>query len=291
MGTESDTARLFGELKVQNFLVETSRPEFSQPIDVVKGGLNESIIFTSSASAEGRVNQALLRIPRSTEERERTVQAIQIEYNAIGATENGVTFRLRTPGEQGKFMKDTYMAGFNTIPYLDLQDDLLLLPYIDGTPLNIYVQQEGESLSTTVVTDILHHMAVAHETGVVFGDRWTLNTIVKPDGGFTELDFDIELQGEHITVASFELAQTLYHLIHFSGKNRTRILDTIMAYYSSSPEQLKLYNPDKLIFFLEGQADFFSNQYEKNGILYEGEIPPQDEVSILVNFLVEQPKQ
>lgn len=251
-------------------------------VGILEGGLNRNILLQAGeGSASSRF---VLRLPRSQEECEVTRLALQKEYDAVGATENGIKVRFRTPQEQANFMDNARELGLKTAICLGTKGDAIVMEYVEGTPLNIYVQQE-DKVDNVIIENVVRHMKQAHNKGIVFGDRWTSNTIITPCGDFVELDFDIELTGDEKTVISFELAQTLYHLIHFSGENRNVVKSALISIYARNPDLLAGYELKKVFTFMQKQAEYFYSNYQQNGNVYEGLIPPCTEVHDFVNGL------
>jgi tRNA A-37 threonylcarbamoyl transferase component Bud32 len=229
--------------------------------------------------------KSVLRSPKSDEERETTLYAIQQEYHGIGATKNGIGFRVRTPTEQAEFTQKARKVGLKTINCTATEDGALQMDYIDGTPLNKYIQREPKDINTKIIKNVLEHMANAHNNEIIFGDRWGPNTIITQEEDFVELDFDIELVGEKRVIAAFELSQTLYHLMHFAGENRDFIRDYLLDIYTQNPQLLAEYNLDKVRTFMHGQTEYFYRNYQKNGSLYEEMEPSYTEVYELIDGL------
>lgn len=267
---------------VQDFIKQTF-PELKEVIGTFQGGLNESLIF--SLDTESGEKSVVLRFPKSEEERTTTQTAIRQEYNAIGATKNGIDFRLRTITEQADFIQKANKAGLKILDYIDVSDNAMLMQYVQGTPLHRYVQQESTHINPQVIEDVLTSLSYAHRNGIVFGDRWTTNTIITSDEDFVELDFDIELIGDKETITSFELSQTIYHLMHFSGNNRDFMSEMIVDTCLKNQKLLNMYDTDKIYTFISGQTDYFYDMYQKTGFIYEEVVPPYSEVYMLIDEL------
>ena len=102
--------------QAQEFIQQTSYQESKEAVGVFQGGLNDSLVF--KLGARENADRVILRFPKPDEDRTITHSAIQQEYDAIGATENGVGFRLRTIKEQAEFMQRTNMIGLKTLNYI-----------------------------------------------------------------------------------------------------------------------------------------------------------------------------
>lgn len=263
---------------------ETSRSVSSsiELTDSIHGGLN--INRTMLMVVDGVHTSVMQRTPRDELSRAKTFDSITAEYEGIGAFSNGVELSLRGMEEQAAFMNSAAAVGLNVPECVHVDANSLVTHFIRGIPLNKYVQKEGQS-EWQVIGDVLSHMTQAHSLGIVFGDRWTPNTLITNDGQFVEIDFDLELKGEFEATSSFELAQTLFHLLHFAGSNRDEVLEAIKNNYVSRPELLSIYSRDKLITFLEGHTNHFGKKYQEHKELYEGQIPPVAEVQSLIGIL------
>ncbi|HRN69859.1 MAG TPA: hypothetical protein PLS49_01630 [Candidatus Woesebacteria bacterium] len=269
--------------KSERDMLDKAPYETREIIGSFQGGLNESVIF--SLNTEASENSVVLRFPKSEEARAITHNTIKKEYDAIGATENGIDFRFRNISEQADLIRKAINYGLKVLDYIDTTDSAMLMQYIQGIPLHQYVQQDSKNINPEVIESVLINMMHAHWNGIVFGDRWATNTIIISDEDFVELDFDIELIGDTETVTSFELSQTLYHLMHFSGNNRDFMSETILDIYLKNQNFLNMYDLDKISPFLRGQTEYFYDLYQKNGLLYEEIVPPYDEVYMLIDKL------
>lgn len=250
--------------------------------DVVSGGLNQSWIYTPAGETGGE--RYVLRVPRPANERQRTLTSLQREYDGIGATRNGIGFRIRTTADQVDFINNLQEANRKSVDYLDTQGDTMLLPFVEGIPLHNYLQNETNS--TNIVNHVLVHLVDSHRNGIIFGDRWGPNTIVKPNGDFVELDYDIELLGKREDTTAFELAQFLYHAVHFSGERRAMTITGIQKLIGEDPSLLTSYDQEKLTTFLIGHAKYFYDRYANHGELYEGIRPPSyKEIFDLINAI------
>ena len=251
--------------------------------DVFTGGLNQNWVY--GCVNEKGTDKYVLRVPRSIKERTVTQKSLQQELDGIGATEHGVAFVLRDIPQQARFIDGIRAQGLNTIDYFDVQENAMLFPFFEGVPLHKYIASGHASKTFSVVDGVLNHLTMAHRAGIVFGDRWVTNTLILPNEDFAEVDFDIELIGEHQRIATFELAQTLYHLIHFSGSQHTDAMNMLEIYYRGNPKQLSGYDRNLLSAFLLGHQSYFMDRYRDKNELYEGLIPPGEEVNQFAHVL------
>ena len=122
---------------------------------------------------------------------------------------------------------------------------------------------------TNVVPAVVDHLLLfAHQKDIVFGDRWTPNTIVTPEKDFVEedfkeIDFDIQLSGRY--AKEFELSQLLYSLVVYSS-SREAMMGVMQDYLRKRKDGLETYNKDALSAFLSGHVSHLEGQ------IFEGSI-------------------
>ncbi|RJQ38053.1 hypothetical protein C4559_02410 [Candidatus Microgenomates bacterium] len=248
--------------------------------ETFRGGLNENHVYSSEGG-----NKFVLRVPRGNEERQATVLAINEEYKGVGAENQGIEFRLRTLPEQAAFIDKLNGLNIPTIDYLHSSSDSLLMPFINGVPLNKFISKANVFDLGIVVDKTLDNILLAHKEGVVFGDRWVANTMVLPSLETLEMDFDIELIADFKTSATFELSQMLYHLVHFANGNRINMIEHISKFLNRRPTALENYDTSMLIGLLEGYMFFFGQRWEMEDKFYEGIIPPCEETEFLISVV------
>ncbi|HEY1085758.1 MAG TPA: hypothetical protein VGE34_03480 [Candidatus Saccharimonadales bacterium] len=261
-------------------------PKSFHPDQIVathQGGLNNTFILDVPVGNDSK--KVAVRTPKKEADRSATERKIAEEYRQIGATALGIDFRLRHLDEQKKIMDRASKIGLKVLECQLLLGKEMVTDYMDGTPLSDYLQRDTSDIQPQMLNDILSHLTQAHSVGIVFGDRWAANTMILEDGTHKEFDFDIELQGDVNATSTFELAQTLYHIVHFANQNRDHVISLIKDLYSQSPTLLAGY--DKKIFFtlLEGHRRYFHEEYAKSGVPYEGIVPPNNEISQLLALL------
>lgn len=214
---------------------------------ILKGELNNNYVLRDS--------EEKLYIWRIPKENPTILTAIQDELTHTGFLTSGGSYRFRSILEQIDFMNSTSQARLKTPPVLFTDGQGILMPFIQGTPFDVYLRQ-GNLAATTRVLD---NMYSAHRMGIVFGDRWVKNTIVTPNEDIVEFDFDIALEGNY--TKEFEIAQTLYHMIHFS-LNRPDMLKYLLNYFSQT-EMMSIYNSSAIHLFLKKYSEYFKDrEYE-----------------------------
>ena len=221
---------------------------FLQPTgDILKGELNNSYVLRDS--------EGVLYVWRTPKENPTALTAIQDELSHTGFLTSGGSYRFRSIREQIDFMNSTSQARLKTPPVLFTDGHGILIPFIQGTPFDVYLRQ-GNLVATARVLD---NMYSAHRAGIVFGDRWVKNTIVTPDEDIVEVDFDIALEGSY--AKEFEIVQTLYHMIHFS-LDRSAMIAHLYHYFAQT-KIMADYNSSVVSFFLQKYSDYFKDrEYE-----------------------------
>lgn len=255
--------------------------ELDQVVAEFEGGLNYVAVVRAELLGQSAAKLAIRR-PKGHKERSVTEMEIEEEYRNVGALNQGVGFRLRTPQEQMDFMNSSTSFGLKTLECRMLVGNEMVTEFVEGTPLDQYVQQDPDP---AVVNNVLTHLTQAHSVDVVFGDRWGPNTLVKPDGDHVELDFDVELLGGSTKIKTFELAQMLYHMVHFARHNRTDIVNVLANTYTKQPQLLAAYDQTQMNHFINGYTGHFYDQYHKNGSMYVGIVPPNEEIVKLTDSL------
>ncbi len=232
--------------------------------DILKGELNNNYVLRDS--------EEKLYVWRIPKENPTVLTAIQDELTHTGFLTSGNSYRFRSIPEQIDFMNSTSQARLKTPPVLFTNGHGILMPFIQGVPFDVYLRQ-GNLVATARVLD---NMYAAHRVGIVFGDRWVKNTIVTPDEDIVEIDFDIALEGNY--TREFEIAQTLYHMIHFS-LDRAAIIAFIHHYFSQT-KIMADYNSSVVSLFLQKYSEYFKDRkYE--GV--EGDI--RKEINSLIPLL------
>lgn len=216
------------------------------------GALNINYILT-----DGNENCYILRIPKVNPG---VLPTIEDELLQTGFFLSGGSYRLRTPQEQVDFMGRAASLGLKTIVPVWTNGAYILLPYLEGSiPFDAYLKQGG----VTAIGKALDNLRAAYREGLIFGDRWVKNTLIilgQQDGDdVLEVDFDIEIAGER--AVEFEVAQTLYHILHFASDKET-VLKYLISYFQRS-NLLQSLALEYLAFFLKKYANYFQDkEYE-----------------------------
>lgn len=216
--------------------------------EILSGGLNTNRILKSQSGERF--------ILRESQDNPITLAAIEREFQAAGFLDYGGTFYLRNSTEQAEFM---IMAAQQLLPVVQptqTTSGTMILPFIEGIALDTYLKQGH----TNAVHTALQNLYNAHKKGIVYGDRWIKNSIVTPENNVIEIDFDIALEGP--CAAEYEIAQTLYHMLHFST-NRPDLLNELYTHFQNV-SLIQCYNPHIIKQFLINYGQFFQEEPYEN---------------------------
>jgi len=215
-------------------------------------------------------NTYLIRMPQNLKRRERTIQDTRKEMEFTGFETHGGVWKMRTQKEQVDFSQNAFWSGLRVVPLSTMEGHRgLIMPYIkDASTLRESLLHGSLDSSLRVLTHLRH----AHKLDIIFGDRWTNNTLLTPDGGFYEVDYDIALGGKH--AREFELAQFLFHVVHFSAE-RGDILRKLKDYSCKHPLR-EDYEIDVVELFVKNYTHHYGNigTYEELSVIGQDEITP-----------------
>lgn len=236
----------------------------------VRGGfLNQCHIFEHVPSHKVWV----VRSPKPERERSEARTLIQNDFERSGALAAGLSFHLRSVPEQAAFINRCVERGLSVVPNFSQDERYLVLPYVQGTPLTTFVAEPDLRSRLESVYAVFQHLRLAHERGIVFGDRWGPNTFIGGCGRPREFDFDVEIVGPHDVAQAFEVAQAQYHLVHFAQSNRVCLRDYMAT--KINPDLVKDKKQTQLVReFTLGFTSLYREMFEANGALLEGIEPP-----------------
>ena len=231
---------------------------------VLQGTLNYIFVFSDQ--------QGHLYTWRTPKEQPKILPQIHKDLLGTGFLTNGGSYRFRTIKEQANFMEKARQSNLSSLVPIYADEFGLLSPFIEGTPYDNYLLSGGIRATKNVLDNII----LSHKQNVVYGDRWTKNTIVKPNEAIVEIDFDIELMGEF--AQEFELAQLLYHVLFFSSR-RSEMLGFLRAYFESRQTTLAQRKISVVKNFLFNYANYFQDKP------FEGISGAQQEIAELIRIL------
>jgi hypothetical protein len=222
-----------------------------------------------------------LRSPKEANSRAIAYDLITNDFTNSGAIDSGLVFRIRTVHEQAIFQNRLVEEGI--IPeeyrYIVYSDHSMVLPFIEGELLNEYLlRTQNEQDLQLVINNTFRGLKEAHSKQIVLGDRLVPNTIVLPDLRVVEFDFDVEIIGDVKIAAAFEIAQAVYHIIHFSSLYNRRIVSDAIVTQLENCE-----NKSEIFKFIGNFVSFYRAPFESNGVLLENiEPPPIDAFSEII---------
>ncbi len=234
------------EKQLLTYLLDTEELKSLHPTGtVLQGTLNYNFVLSDP---DGN-----LYVWRAPKEHPQIIPIIHQDLIGTGFLINGGSYRYRTIREQVNFMTEACRLHLQNVEAITTNAFGTLLPFIQGTPYDNYLRQGGIEATKNVLDNIV----TAHKHNIVYGDRWTKNTIIKPDEGIVEIDFDIELRGE--IAQEFEMAQLLYHILFFSSQ-REKMLDFLKSYLQINQTALAGHDFFMVRKFLSNYANYFQDK-------------------------------
>ena len=218
------------------------------------------ILYPTGEVLQGTLNYIFLFLDRNNnlytwrtpKEHPEILPQIHRDLLGTGFLTSGSRYQFRTLQEQVNFMEKASQANLQSLMPVYADKFGILSPFIQGTPYDQYLRSGGIKATANVLDNII----TAHNQNIVYGDRWTKNTIVKQDEPIVEIDFDIELIGAN--AQEFEMAQLLYHILFFS--NRREELLKFLKGYLHHERALVRHNLSVVKKFLCNYIDYFQDK-------------------------------
>ena len=219
------------------------------------------ILYPTGEVLQGTLNYIFLFIDRSNnlytwrtpKEHPAILPQIHKDLLGTGFLTNGGRYKFRSLEEQVNFMEKARQANLQSLVPVYADKLGILSPFIQGMPYDQYLRSGGIQATANVLDNII----TAHRHNIVYGDRWTKNTIVKPDESIVEIDFDIELMSDN--AQEFELAQLLYHILFFSNR-REQMLKFLKGYFQTHESVLVEHDLSVVKKFLYNYIDYFQDK-------------------------------
>lgn len=167
------------------------------------------------------------------------------------ATYMGFGYHVRDISETVNFMLKLQGLDVPVPIVLDAGADYIVEEYIQGTPLHHLIAARP---SLTLADRFLQEVLKAHQRGVILGDRWGKNEIVRSNGQICFVDFDLEYRTPFDR--ELELAEAINGLAIFSSDHR---LSQHLASWVRSSADLQGYNQEKIIWFLARHQTFWGD--------------------------------
>lgn len=212
--------------------------------EVLQGTLNYIFLFSDQNN-----NLYTWRTPKEHPE---ILPQIHKDLLGTGFLTNGGRYKFRTLKEQVNFMERAGKAKLQTLVPVYADKFGILSPFVQGTPYDQYLRLGG----ITATKNVLDNIMQAHQQNIVYGDRWTKNTIVRADDSIVEIDFDIELMGEN--AQEFEMAQLLYHILFFSNR-RIEMLKFLQNYFQID-QRIAQHDLSVVKKFLSNYVNYFQDK-------------------------------
>lgn len=227
-------------------------------IKIFEGALNVNVLRPGPFVHGKRLN-LLWRFPKVNEA---IMTSIKHEYNTIGFLQDGGTFRRRSPEEQTKFTQYCAQHGLRVVPpYIDGDDHIKNIYLEDAVTLDNYLLTADITQATHIAKELFTDMIKAHSLGTVYGDRWSENILIRPNGELIHIDFDLEIKGKH--VREFEAAQAAYYVLAGAKEKIIPVLSSLLT----APHAR--WRVDKLEKYLIGHAQHFMHNIKYGGLISE----------------------
>lgn len=155
------------------------------------------------------IRRVLRRFPI---ENRHILKSIAHEYAAIGFTSAGGTFDRRNEGEQLRFALRCVESGLLVLSPLRSDNSHFETPFLEeAVTMDKYLPQATDRQAIDFMNVNFADLTRAHKMGAVYGDRWSENTLVMPNGKIYNIDFDISISGP--PAKEFEVAQVTYYTL------------------------------------------------------------------------------
>ncbi|MBI5122564.1 hypothetical protein HZA75_01770 [Candidatus Roizmanbacteria bacterium] len=236
---------------------------------IFEGALNVNIILPGLILG-GIKRQILRRFPK---EDKSVIQSIANEYNAIGFTQAGGSFRRRTPYEQVQFANQASELGLRVLKPLHHEGLQIENLFLEGArTMDVFLAKATAKQTDQFIGHMFSDLYLAHRSGTIYGDRWSENTLIVPGIGIVHIDFDIEILGP--PAKDFEASQVAYYIL---AGAKAKAIPQLAQLLSIPNANLDMKNVET---FLRGHAEHFDTN-EKYGNL-------KTEVGILIEHIYEK---
>jgi hypothetical protein len=181
-----------------------------------EGALNHVLLIRTAQA------RAVFRMRRAASSQE-IFDYLNGMYVHTGFPELGGEFRLRSIGEELAFLRRAHALELPVPALLAAGGDWMLIEMIEGGTAYAAVKQGDLS----VVAKVVETLYLAHQRGVVYGDRWGDNEVIDPQGRVRPIDFDVEwtLHGHRPGfLEAMEMGVYLFHALRLTSA-RPALLD------------------------------------------------------------------
>lgn len=225
-------------------------------LDNLDGLLSHNTIVKRSDGTE-----YLKRVPKHDV---RAWELILNEYGGVGFMELGCTLRRRTPDEQLEHLGRIASAGLAALfpAFIDQEGNHYFQYFRNAATLDVFLPRASSAELKQVLCDLFEDLRLAHQSGIVYGDRWAENILIIPSfltpdntpvKKVLHIDFDLEISGP--VASEFEYAQMVFYAL-CAGRNRTlQLLPEMLA----EDVNAVTFNFEAFAHFLKRHAYFFRN--------------------------------
>lgn len=188
------------------------------PRHTLEGGFNQHFVYLGPAQ-----KPFLKRIPLTAPEREKIIKTNLEQW---GFDRDGGTIAVRTPEEMHQFVEKALKAGLRILPVTSDGEGGSLIPYLENAvTLDKYLKAAPDAEAKRTLGQLFEDIIKAHQTGIVYGDRWYNNILVDPEFGITNIDFDLKLEGPG---KELDLAQSIFFAIALDKDRSPAIVASLL---------------------------------------------------------------
>lgn len=168
----------------------------------------------------------------------------------------GGHIRIRTIPEEVNFMLQALTVGLPVPQIICADSDWMIIEYIEGQT----VYQLSEAGEYRITLKMLQELHLAHQKGIIYGDRWGGNEIVASNGKIYMIDLDLEwiYKGNQDNVLeNLEISWFIFNSLRMSNQ-RSAMLNILE---SNGVPMLKAwgYEMETVRQFVTGFAEFYLN--------------------------------
>lgn len=212
----------------------------------------------------------ILRIHDETK-RQDISSYLNAQYRQMGLNIRGGQIRFRTVPEQVQTLAYLSSRDIRVPEIIDHGEDWILMSKAEGIPLKDCLSLRPRHTLKGPINAVLSQAMDAHKKGACLWDRWGANELVdeveKNSFNVTFIDFDLEIiwpdSIPQKIMAAFDLAVLLRGCIHFAT-DKNAAGKAVIASLSENIDFENDYDTEALADFLEGQIEFYTQQYCHN---------------------------
>lgn len=214
----------------------------------VDGAFNHTLVI------ETETNCYIFRARREVSSEE-IQDYMKYMYSSMGFLgETGGIFRLRTIAEEIEFIEQAIALNLSIPQLISKGEDWMLSEYIEGTSLHKMVKCGRVDM----VFKVIQELNLAHQQGIIYGDRWGDNELIDSTGKIHFIDFDIEwiYEGNKTGIlTALEVAVTIFNSLRLTSERE----DLLVLIKTDVVPWLKFcgYHLEQVAKFTEGLGNFY----------------------------------